>query len=180
MWGKSHHLGKAAAVARMVLSNPTSVVLSNPTNVHGVSGFTGIWLQQWQEWCYPILPMYMVFLGLQGYGCSSGKNGAIQSYQCTWCFWVYRDMAAAVGRIVLSNPTNVHGVSGFTGIWLQQWEEWCYPILPMYMVFLGLQGYGYSSGKNSTVKTYQWMQSLNVTWIWLLQWQKQHYPFLPD
>ena len=127
MWCFSVCLGKATAAARTVLPSTTT------TSVCDVLELTWVRLQQPQEQRYPVIPVYVMFQCLSGKGYSSRKNSATQSYQCMWCFSVGLGKATAAARAVLPSP--MHGVcdvSVFVWERLQQPQEQCYPVLPVY------------------------------------------------
>ena len=108
MWCYSVYLSLAPAATRAVLPSATCVC--------GVTVFTCPWLQQPQEQCYPMLPVYVVFQCLPVPGSSSHKSRATQCYLCMWCFSFYLSLAPAATRAVLP----VYVVS--------------YPVLPVYVV----------------------------------------------
>ena len=66
---------------------------------------------------------------------------------------LYLSLAPAATRAELPSATCVCGVSAFTCPWLQQPQEQCYPMLPVYVVFQRLPVPGSSSHKS------------NATWV---------------
>ena len=105
-------------------------------SLKGNSGhLTWVRLQQPQEQCYPVLPVYVVFQCLPAKSYNSHMSSATLSYQCMWCLSVYLRKATTATRAVLPCPTSVCDVLVFTWVRLQQPQEQCYPVLPVHVVF---------------------------------------------